>query len=113
MINKILFWILSEYLPNNGGKINKVKGKIVIINCMIGLFIPKYSSKYSGRYAINPIPAVFKIKTEIKMRITDFLDIIIIGAPQSLTSRILFTLSKSSINFLETMLHLKLFLTLL
>lgn len=48
IIKYILFWSLSEYFPNNGGKMKKVDIAKVIVKVIIGDSIPK-NNKYLGK----------------------------------------------------------------
>lgn len=79
-MNIVLFWILSEIYPNNGGKRKAVNGNIETISWVKEVSIPKYN-KYLGVYVNTAIPLEFVTKTEIKIRITDFFDIINILTP--------------------------------
>ena len=73
IINKNRFWNLSEYLPNKGGKINIVNGKIERISCINAASTPKFN-KYNGIYVIKARLTVLETKTKINIKATDRFD---------------------------------------
>ena len=75
IINIYRFCILSETFPKKGGIITAVKANIEIINGIMLIFVPR-SNRYKLKYVYNAIPTIFQIKTEIRIKTTDFFDII-------------------------------------